>query len=170
MNQNEQNELAIKKETPKAREIRRRKEIFLEVLRTNGGSVSDAFEKSGLKRTAAYTHYRNDPQFAEDWRDALESGLDALYEEARRRAVDGIEEPVCNGGRVVSTAKRYSDTLLIFLLKQGEYQRRWKYRLMQAGELAIQSVNLAAADANLTEQQIAIIHDKMLQQFENVKM
>ena len=43
--------------------------------------------------------------------------------EARRRAVDGVDEPVYYQGKEVGTVRRYSDVLLIFLLKGLRPQR-----------------------------------------------
>ena len=40
-----------------------------------------------------------------------------LEDEARRRALQGVEKPVFREGRQVGTVTEYSDTLLIFLLK-----------------------------------------------------
>ena len=170
MNQNEQSEQPNKKETPKAREIQRRKKIFLKALKANGGVVSKALAESGLKRTVAYIHFRDDPEFAEEWVDALESGIDELYEEAKRRAVHGVEEPVLQGGRIVGTTKRFSDKLLIYLLKQGDYQKRWRSRLVQTGNLAMQSIVIAAEEAGLNEKQISIIQKTMLKQFGKVRI
>ena len=54
--------------------------------------------------------------------------VDAFQEEAHRRAVQGIEKPVYQGGRLVGTVREYSDTLLIFLLK-GLRPERYKERV-----------------------------------------
>lgn len=40
-----------------------------------------------------------------------------LEQEAYRRAVEGVEEPVYQGGELVGTVRRYSDKLLEFLLR-----------------------------------------------------
>lgn len=40
-----------------------------------------------------------------------------LEDEARRRAVDGVDEPVFQGGELVGHVRRYSDRLLEFLLR-----------------------------------------------------
>jgi hypothetical protein len=58
-----------------------------------------------------------DEAFARAWEDALEQGTDSLEDEARRRALQGVEKPVFREGRQVGTVTEYSDTLLIFLLK-----------------------------------------------------
>jgi hypothetical protein len=42
---------------------------------------------------------------------------DKLESEARRRAIEGVEEPVYQGGQLVGTRMVYSDSLLALLLK-----------------------------------------------------
>ena len=68
----------------------------------------------------------DDPEFAEDYKDACEAVTDTLEKEAIRRAKDGILEPVVSGGRLVMDPddpkkplmmRRYSDGLLTFLLR-----------------------------------------------------
>ena len=71
------------------------------------------------------THYRwleSDAEYAKRFEEAEASATDALEGEARRRAI-GVEEPVFGslgykkGSGVVGHIRKYSDTLLIFLLK-----------------------------------------------------
>lgn len=57
--------------------------------------------------------------------DAIETGTDLLEDDVRRRAVDGVEEPLFHQGKKVGLTRKYSDTLLIFLLKA---RRPAKYR------------------------------------------
>lgn len=59
---------------------------------------------------------KRDPEFAEQVCQAVEAGTDVLEDEARRRAFEGVEKPVYQGGKLVGTVREYSDTLLIFLL------------------------------------------------------
>ena len=66
---------------------------------------------------------RHSECFAAQWDEALEEGTDLLEAEARRRAVTGIDEPVYHKGEVVGSIKKYSDTLLIFLLKAHNPQK-----------------------------------------------
>lgn len=63
--------------------------------------------------------------FAAQWDEAIETAIDALEHEARRRAVKGVDEPVFYQGNVCGVVTRYSDTLLIQLLKA---HRPEKYR------------------------------------------
>jgi hypothetical protein len=98
---------------------------FLEVLRQTGGNVSRACAAIELTRTRAYEWRAADPLFAEAWDEAVEFGTDELEEEARRRAFSGVDEPVFYQGEMCGEVRKYSDTLLIFLLKG---RRPDKYR------------------------------------------
>jgi hypothetical protein len=60
-----------------------------------------------------------DLAYAEKFASAREEAVDLLEGEALRRAVQGVEEPVFYKGERVDKGqvRRYSDVLLIFLLK-----------------------------------------------------
>ena len=64
-----------------------------------------------------YSCRAGDRAFASAWDVSLEIGLDALEDEAIRRAREGVEEPVFQGGLRCGSVRKYSDLLLIFLLK-----------------------------------------------------
>lgn len=98
---------------------------FLQVLRETGGNVSRACAVIELTRTRVYEWRAADPLFAQAWDEAVESGTDELEEEARRRAFSGVDEPVFYQGEECGAVRKYSDTLLIFLLKG---RRPDKYR------------------------------------------
>lgn len=100
-------------------------EKFIATLRRTGGNVSRACRAEGIGRTAAYEWRAQDADFAREWDEAVEEGLDNLEEEARRRAFRGLKRAKFYQGEVVGYEKEYSDTLLIFLLKGG---RPDKYR------------------------------------------
>ena len=80
------------------------------------GTIRAAAEAAGIDRT---THYRwlDDPEYAELFYQAQQEAVESLEAEARRRAVTGWQEPIFYQGQVVGHRRRYSDTLLIFLLK-----------------------------------------------------
>jgi len=90
--------------------------IFLEKLRTSG-NVSFAARSAGKARSVVYVLRRNDTEFAQAWEDALEEAADLLELEALRRAVDGTVEDKFFQGNVIGSIRRYSDSLLMFLLK-----------------------------------------------------
>lgn len=90
--------------------------IFIEALRTLG-HVGKACEVAKISRNTAYIYRRNDPQFAKDWDTAIEDAAWSLEDEAWRRAREGVDEPIIYKGQIIATQKRYSDTLLMFMLK-----------------------------------------------------
>jgi len=95
------------------------------------GNVSEAAKAAGVSRAFVYTERKADPAFAALWDDALDSAADVMEREAFRRAVEGVDEPVFGptgrglGSGEIGTIRKYSDTLLIFLLKGA---RPNKYR------------------------------------------
>lgn len=101
----------------------KRDEGFLAALR-DGRSVTAACIDVGISRSTAYQWREDDKEFAKAWDEAVEEGTDLLEDEAQRRARDGTQKPVYQGGKKVGIVNEYSDTLLIFLLKA---RRRNKY-------------------------------------------
>ena len=89
---------------------------FLAVL-WETGNVSAAARRAGTSRSVCYRHRRRHAGFAAAWEDALEEAADRLEMEAFRRAVDGVGEERFFGGRVIGEVTRYSDSLLMFLLR-----------------------------------------------------
>jgi hypothetical protein len=81
------------------------------------GSIAAAARDCGLPRQTLYDGRAKDPAFAAAWDRAREIGLDALEDEAIRRAVDGVSQPVFSAGLQCGTVRKYSDLLLMFLLK-----------------------------------------------------
>ena len=78
----------------------------------------------GISPSNIYAARKKDPKFDEDILAAVEEGYDLLENEARRRAVDGVVEPIFYKGEQISDergnptgVRKYSDTLLTFLLK-----------------------------------------------------
>lgn len=90
---------------------------FIASLRATGGNVSRSCEAVGFPRRTVYEWRDADETFAKAWDEAVEFGTDELEEEARRRAFAGVDEPVFYQGEECGTIRKYSDTLLIFLLK-----------------------------------------------------
>src|SRR6516165_12683202 len=117
---------------------RERQERFLKAL-ADTGIVSAAVEIAGTSRTRVYELRKRDPAFAAGWEEAEERAADALEAEAWRRAVDGVQEPLVAGGKVVRdddgqplAIRRYSDTLMLALLKARRpprHQRSVRFRL-----------------------------------------
>lgn len=90
---------------------------FLEKLRETC-SVRIACTEAQVVRSVAYEWREKDPHFAKLWDIAVEEATDELEREARRRAVEGWEEPVyTRDGAMCGTIRRYSDKMLELLLK-----------------------------------------------------
>jgi hypothetical protein len=98
------------KRTPK------RRKIFLENL-AKGVSVTGSAIAAGLARASVYEWRDDDPEFAEEWDDAVEQGTDLLEDEVRRRSTQGVDEPVFYKGVIVGHVRKYSDQMAMFLLK-----------------------------------------------------
>lgn len=111
---------------------------FLAALATTG-VVTAAAMMAKVSRASAYRWRQDSPEFEAAWREAMEEAADGLVEEAHRRALEGIVEPVLHQGRPVTVwvdaqgqyvlpgtegakevpllRRAVSDTLLIFLIK-----------------------------------------------------
>lgn len=117
---------ALTHQTPK------KKIAFLEAFRENG-SVKHSAEIAGISRITHYDWLKKDEKYATDFINAREDAADALEKEARRRAKDGVLEPVFYQGEKVATVRKYSDVLLIFLLK-GNRPEKFKERYEHTGK------------------------------------
>ena len=106
---------------------------FLETL-SRTGNPSAACQASHLTRRFINRMRENDPVFARDYNEAMEEAADLLEAEAWRRALEGVPQllvkagqPVLNADGTAITVRRYSDPLLVMLLrgcKPDKFQRR----------------------------------------------
>lgn len=109
-------------EMPTARQVRHLKKGFLEEFARHG-NISEAAREVGIDRTTVYLWKQRDAAFLEAFERAELDATEVLETEARRRAVEGWEEPVFGslgqgaGSGEIGTVRKFSDTLLIFLLK-----------------------------------------------------
>jgi hypothetical protein len=83
----------------------------------DGAYVRLAAASAKVHFTLPYKRRRSDAAFRAAWEEAMELGTAALEDEAVRRAYHGVEEPVFYQGVQCGSVTRYSDRLLIFLLK-----------------------------------------------------
>jgi hypothetical protein len=134
-------------------EVRQR---FLDHLKTTG-SVSSAARLTPVSRQHAYTVRTFDTDFAAAWDAALIEAKRRLLIEARRRALESIDEPVVHGGAIVNgpdgrplTIRRYNDRMLCYLLTriQGELaqvrrsqDQRWRAARRAVTPAAIRAAN-----------------------------
>ena len=134
-------------------------QAFLTAL-AQTGNMSAACRAAQIGRAAVYYMRRTHPEFEEKYQEAYEESLDLLELEARRRAHNGCDEPVIHQGRLCGiwvdaagnvvpegtegarliplTVKKYSDTLLIFLLKGGRPEKfRDNFKVEHSGSISI---------------------------------
>lgn len=83
-----------------------RQRAFLIALGT-GGCVRDACKAVGLASTSAYRAKRRMSEFGAAWDKALERMTPVLEHVAYTRAVDGWEEPVFQGGKLIGHKWRW---------------------------------------------------------------
>ena len=88
-------------------------------------NITEACRTVDVARSAVYQWRQEDAAFAARWKMALDIGAESLEDEAVRRARDGYDKPVFQGGQFVGVVREYSDTLMVFLLKGA---RPKKYR------------------------------------------
>lgn len=118
---------------------------FLVAL-AESGVMSHAAEAAGIDRVTVFRARKSDPEFDTACQDAIEEATDKLVQEARRRALEGVEEPVYQGGVLVGTKRVYSDALMSKLLAA--------YRPQQFGT---QRTELTGANGGPVQQQSTII-------------
>lgn len=107
--------------------------IFIETL-AETCSVTKSAEAAGVSTRTAHRWRKDDEAFGQAWDDALAVGADVLESEAVRRAHDGWDEPVYQQGKQVGIVRKFSDTLLIFLLK-GAKPEKYKDRHELSGKV-----------------------------------
>lgn len=97
-----------------------RKQKFLEHFEKTGMRALSA-QYAGVSISAISDHKRNDKAFAEAYEEAINRHTEHRYiREAERRGLEGVSEPIIGGqfkDQIVATVQRYSDPLLLALLR-----------------------------------------------------
>lgn len=127
-----------------------KREPFLKALATLG-NYKGAAEAAGIDRKTVYRWRKDDPTFEQECVDALDEATDGLEAEARRRAVEGVDEPLTFQGAIFGQVRRYSDQLLTLLLKANrpeKFREKSSMELTGAGGGPVK-VDDAAASAKL---------------------
>jgi hypothetical protein len=132
----------------------KQQELFLAAFRQLG-IITSACEISGIGRSTVY-RWRDDPEFEVKFKDAVEEAVDRLEAEARRRAVEGVEEPII--GRVdkdldgvIVHVRKYSDRLMELLLRGN---RRDKYNTKQHEITGKDGAPLSIDPSKLSDEQL----------------
>lgn len=96
---------------------KKKRKAFLVAL-AETGQVTKAARAVGYTNTSfLHRMRRNDEAFAEEWKQAEDAAGDFLIEEARRRAVEGVLEPIYYKGEVAGYKTNHSDALLMFIIR-----------------------------------------------------
>lgn len=90
--------------------------LFLKTLASTC-NVTVSAATIGMSRGHMHHVRRNDKEFAKSWANAIEEATDALEAAARKRAIDGHERPIYQGGKLVGHEIVYSDRMTEILLK-----------------------------------------------------
>lgn len=102
--------------------IAKKLDVFIYELMQRG-IVVQAARKARISAMTAYRHRLSDPEFSAAWDEAVDVAAGLLESEAHRRATKGVLEPVFYQGKKCGAVRKYSDTLLIFLLKAHKPER-----------------------------------------------
>jgi hypothetical protein len=103
---------------------------------------------------------RTDPEFVEADAVARAEFSESLEEEARRRAVEGYDDPVYQQGRLVGHKRKHSDLLLITLLNGNmpeKYQRQSSRLEITGPDGGPIQVRHGLAVASLSDAELAVI-------------
>lgn len=79
------------------------------------GILKEAARAAGISRQIVYEWNEHDPAFKARFALAEADANDVIRGEIRRRGVQGVDEPVYQGGELVGTIRRYSDAMLKLL-------------------------------------------------------
>lgn len=90
--------------------------VFLDEL-SQHGVVKYACREAGISKLTFLYNYQTDKEFRRLVDDAFLLGAINLEDEAKIRAVRGVDEPVYFRGELVGTITKFSDFLMAFLLK-----------------------------------------------------
>lgn len=106
----------------RARKLKAQKKRFLAKI-AKGFSVGGAATAAQVSRRTPYKWREVDADFAAAWDEHAELGNDALEDEGRRRAMNGIKRPIYQNGKLVGHVQEYSDRLLEVMLRSRRPQK-----------------------------------------------
>lgn len=89
---------------------------FLRNLRKFSGNVTRAARASSVTRQTVFNLRKASEEFEEKYQEVMSELVDNMEEAAYKRAVDGVQKPVYQGGKRVGTVIEYSDPILKLML------------------------------------------------------
>ena len=138
-----------------------KKKAFLSAYK-ECATVTHAALAAKISRRNHYRWLETDQNYRLAFEEARTEACEAMISEARRRAVEGVEEPVYYQGKVVGTVQTYSDNLLMFLIKGAmpeKYRERYE---ITGGSKPVQFLGYDASKlAKLTEEQLETLRDSL---------
>ena len=111
---------------------KRRQDAFLAAFE-EAGTISAAAKACKMNRRLHHTWMAKDEEYVQKFCESQEVANDKLEDAARKRAIDGWEEPVFYNGEIVGSKPRYSDQLMGILLK-GNLPHKYKERYEHSGD------------------------------------
>lgn len=93
------------------------------------GNATKALKAANAGRGWVYRWRQNDSEFHDAFEEARTCGAEILKDEAHRRAHEGVEQAVWYQGEVAGYVQKYSDTLLMFLIKQADPSYREHFQV-----------------------------------------
>ena len=131
-----------------------RKALFIAELTKHGCIIRAARAASPHSEHGCKKSFREerdrDPAFAEAWDLAMDTARAGIHAEIRRRAIEGVDRPIYQGGELVGTEKVYSDRLLEILARAHLPEYREKIELDQTlkldGPSLAEAIRIAATE------------------------
>ena len=134
--------------------MNRKQKAFLAAF-SETGNVRLACKAAKVSRSRHYQWRDEDPEYRKAVDLAKEDAADLLEEEARRRAVEGVEEPVgWYKGQAGGTVPKYSNDLLKFLLR-GLRPEKYRERQEVAVTGSLANIDLDKLMARLPDELIS---------------
>jgi hypothetical protein len=109
------------------------------------GRWSKAAETAGIDISKIRRRMQTDPRFAELAETALSYRKEIIVDEAVRRAVHGIEEPIYYMGAICGYKRVYSDSLLSKLMEGYDPEKfRANHKVTVEGQIGVATLILPA--------------------------
>lgn len=112
----------------------------------DGNTKAYSYRRAGLTYSQIENRRKSSTEFAGLEEKALADGVECLVQEAKRRAVHGVEEDVYYKGEVVGQKRVYSDSLLQTLLKAKDPSFRETRNVVTADVTSTVSAGAPAID------------------------
>lgn len=129
---------------------------------SQGYTPSGAASKVGISAIAVANWRARYPEFAVELAKAQEIGTDFLEDEARRRAVEGVDKPVFYQGHECGHVREFSDMLLAQMLRSRNRFTSGGDPNKEDGPILVSEVRRVIVDApnNIEERTRALLEDK----------